>query len=265
MAFAVLGVHSTSVSVTGVSPSTVVGDVCTLLSSFGNNSAITGDVTGTAISGTATAFGSSCTVSGGIFTGGGGVSLGVPPVSTGLGIFTSGPLAEGKVSFCADAANFAASVAGIVANAAATNASPSSIFVGTGATQTFPNVVAGALNVFKLTSLQVSSSAKLLIPGDASTTVVINVSGTFRVKRLGRIQVTGGMLAERLIINVSDPGGTATLERDARMDGTLLAVERDISIGSHAIVNGAVIGGENAIGIGTGALIDRKAFVGPLP
>ncbi|MBI4518339.1 MAG: right-handed parallel beta-helix repeat-containing protein [Deltaproteobacteria bacterium] len=267
--FSVLGINSTSIQLTGLSPTTVTGNICTWKSSFGKNSVLGGKVIATKTTGGAVSFGGACSVANGIYTGGGSVSPGAPAVINPVGTFIApDPTAAAQVSLCATAATTAKAAADIIADPLAcgsVNTTMTGILVPANGTQTLA-VTPGQLNLIRLGNLQVDARGTLIISAASNpgTAVVINVTGTFRVARLGKIKVSG-VLPNQVLINVQGAGGTATVEQEAQLEATLLATERDISLGSKGVARGGLMGGATAIGIGPGALVDKKIYNRPLP
>jgi hypothetical protein len=64
---------------------------------------------------------------------------------------------------------------------------------------------------------------------------------------------------------VSGMGGTATLDRDSRLEGTLMALDRDIATGMNVMTAGGLFGGETSIGVGPNSSIGNNTYKGPLP
>jgi hypothetical protein len=263
--FSVLGVDATSVQFNGGSPTTVVGDACSLGATIGKNSSLGGKLIATRKSGTAAQFLGGGSVATGIFTGGGSISKGVPPVTSPIFDTSNGP----EVSSCKKAASTVAGVAKTIADpAAACTTNPlANIVIPLGGSDTI-NVTAGQLNIIRLTNLDVGMNAVLTIDAnlsDPTTSVVINVDGIMRVRRAGKIIAGMGLTPRQVLINVAGVGGTATIDRDAMVEATILGSDRDISVGNMAVIRGGVWGGKSTIGVSPGALIDNKTFNKQLP
>jgi hypothetical protein len=263
--FSVLGVDATSVQLNAGAPTTVIGDACARGTTFGKNSSISGRVIATRKSGTAAQFLGGGSVAKGIFTGGGSIIKGVPPVISPTFDTSNGP----PVTTCKKAATLVGQAAMTIADptAACTTNPLSNIVIPLGGMSTL-TVTAGQLNIFRLTNLDVGMNGKLIINAtgvDPNTSVVINVDGIFRVRRAAMIVAGAGLTARQILFNVAGVGGTATVDRDAMVEATLLAADRDISIGQMAVMKGGVWGGASTIGVGPGALIDNKTFNRTLP
>jgi hypothetical protein len=270
--FSLLGVNSTSVTLTGGAGLTAEGDVCARRTEIASNPMLGGRLIATRTNATAANFAGGGSVADGIFTGGGAVNTGNPAVTNPGGTFIApNATAVTEVNRCKMAANRVAAAAGTIADptfACVTNpAFPTNVAVANGATQML-SVTPGVLNVIRLTNLQVGINGKLVIKSgmmNPNTGVVINVSGLFRLRRGARIVAGAGVKPNQVLINVSNFGGTATLERDSRLEGTLIAVDRDISAGMAVITEGGLFGGITAIGTGPNATVGDDTYGGPLP
>src|SRR4030095_5911634 len=100
---------------------------------------------------------------------------------------------------------------------------------------------AGGLNVVCVRDVTLSGRTVVRLAGGAGDTFVINVSGRFALTRGSRIAAEG-VPASAVLYNIIGEGQPVTLTGRARIDGTMLALERDL-VFTPAFVNGAVIGG----------------------
>ena len=82
---------------------------------------------------------------------------------------------------------------------------------------------------YRVTNFRLNSDV-LTITGGPSASFVLNVTGGFDVSH-GEIRLSGGILADNVLFNVTGTGTTVTVHKDDSIFiGTLLAVNRDIII-----------------------------------
>src|SRR5262245_31575971 len=129
-----------------------------------------------------------------------------------------------------------------------------------------PTVITGngGQNVINVTGINLGGSAKLTLSGGANDYFFINDSGAFSMSGTSAIVLTGGVQASHVIFNVVGTGQTVNLSGGTVGQGTILAVNRDISIGYQ--LSGTIIGALNhKIDIHSGAKVYGVEFQEPSP
>jgi len=104
-------------------------------------------------------------------------------------------------------------------------------------------VGAGGENVLCVGDVILHGSRVVTLSGGASDTFIVNVTGRFALTGASKI-VASGVPPSAVLYNIIGNGPAVALSGTASIDGTMLAVERDIAL-TPAIVNGEVIGGQN--------------------
>jgi len=103
-------------------------------------------------------------------------------------------------------------------------------------------VGAGGENVLCVGDVILNGGRVVTLSGGASDTFVVNVTGRFVLTGGSKI-VASGPPPSAVLYNIVGTGPAVALSGMASIDGTILAVERDIAL-TPAIVNGEVIGGQ---------------------
>ena len=104
-------------------------------------------------------------------------------------------------------------------------------------------VGAGGENVLCVGDVILHGGRVVTLSGGASDTFIVNVTGRFALTGASKI-VASGVPPSAVLYNIIGNGPAVALSGMASIDGTILAVERDIAL-TPAIVNGEVIGGQN--------------------
>ena len=103
-------------------------------------------------------------------------------------------------------------------------------------------VGAGGENVLCVGDVILNGGRVVTLSGGASDTFIVNVTGRFALTGASKI-VASGVPPSAVLYNIIGNGPAVALSGMASIDGTILAVERDIAL-TPAIVNGEVIGGQ---------------------
>jgi len=103
-------------------------------------------------------------------------------------------------------------------------------------------VGAGVENVLCVGDVILNGGRVVTLSGGASDTFIVNVTDRFALTRGSKI-VASGVPPSAVLYNIIGNGPAVALIGMASIDGTILAVERDIAL-TPAIVNGEVIGGQ---------------------
>jgi hypothetical protein len=107
--------------------------------------------------------------------------------------------------------------------------------------------------VLTLQNFVLNSSATITLQGTAATTFVFNVSKSFSLTSSSRI-VLSGILASNVVYNVIGTGSDASVSGSAKLQGILLANQRNVALSGNSITTGEVIGNKVTIS-GTAQLI----------
>jgi choice-of-anchor A domain-containing protein len=102
----------------------------------------------------------------------------------------------------------------------------------------------GGVNVIRIRG-DISSS--LTLTGTADDVFVVNVSGSMDLRSRFSLSVSGGVSADNVLYNFVGRGGNVRTRGNSVVDGTMLALNRNLLIGGD--VNGGLIGGGNEIRI----------------
>ncbi len=78
----------------------------------------------------------------------------------------------------------------------------------------------------------------MTLSGDTNDTFVVNVTGRFMLTRGSQI-VAAGVPASAILYNIIGDGQQVAMTGKTRIDGTVLALERDIAV-TPGVVNGEV-------------------------
>jgi hypothetical protein len=108
--------------------------------------------------------------------------------------------------------------------------------------------------VLTLQNFVLISSATITLQGTAATTFVFNVSKSFSLTSSSRIVLSGGILASNVVYNVIGTGSEASVSGSAKLQGILLANQRNVALSGSSITTGEVIGNKVTIS-GTAQLI----------
>jgi choice-of-anchor A domain-containing protein len=101
------------------------------------------------------------------------------------------------------------------------------------------------LNVANVTgSVQLQGGSKLTLNGNANSYVIIDVTGGMTLGGGSQMLLTGGLTANHVLWNFEGSGQDINFNGNSTVDGTILAVNRNITV-SGGVINGAVIGSEN--------------------
>jgi hypothetical protein len=122
----------------------------------------------------------------------------------------------------------------------------------------------GGQNVINVDGINLGGSAKLALSGGANDFFFINDRGAFAMSGTSSIVLTGGVQASHVIFNVTGTGQTVNLSGGTVGQGTILAVNRDISVGYQ--LSGSLIGALNhKIEIHSGAKVNGIEFQDAVP
>ena len=108
----------------------------------------------------------------------------------------------------------------------------------------------GSQNVICVQNIALGGGATLTLSGSASDTFIINITGSISMGGGSRIVVAGGLSPANVLYNVKGAGANLVIGGASRVDGTILAISRNMDL-SAGIVNGSVISGRD-INIGSG-------------
>src|SRR5438552_3262339 len=121
-------------------------------------------------------------------------------------------------------------------------------------------VGAGGQNVLCVGDVILNGGRVVTLSGDANDTFIVNVTGRFALTGGSKI-VASGVLPSAILYNIVGTGPAVALNGGASIDGTLLAVDRDIAL-TPSLVSGEVIGGQN-ISITGNASVRCRACAAP--
>jgi hypothetical protein len=261
--FGVLGGTEDTVTVLGATPTSIDGNLCSSRAFLGHDAFIGGDLVLTSSSGEALTVDGDVEVAGRIFTGGGEiVAPGGSTPATGASCGAAGD-ATAAIDRCRQAVRDAVHAAGVAAANTATSELGDHLVLDRGSTLTLPGMVVGALNVIDLEYLRLQRDATLLVPGNEATTLILNVRRALSVGAGARI-VAQGIPPERILINVVGEGNRVRLRQGSEISGTLLAVERNVLVGSNSLIEGAVIAGVRGLHFGPGTVVVHHGFTASL-
>jgi hypothetical protein len=110
----------------------------------------------------------------------------------------------------------------------------------------------GGLNVLCVGSVALNGGAVVHLNGTASDMFVLNITGGFALTGGAQIRVAGGVLPKNVLYNIIGAGGQVAFSGGgggttcckAVVDGTLIALQRNIAL-SPGLVNGQLIGGRD--------------------
>ena len=126
-----------------------------------------------------------------------------------------------------------------------------STMAGLPTTRTLPDLkgattiqAAPGLNVLRVANVDLGAGKTVVLAGDATSVVVLNVTGTFKLAG-GAIRVQGGLVPSRVRINVVGTGADVALSGGGTVDGEVLATARKAALSGASIVNGLLIAGGN--------------------
>jgi hypothetical protein len=87
--------------------------------------------------------------------------------------------------------------------------------------------------------------AKLVLSGEADTTLVIRVYGDLELGERAAIELAGELKADRVLWVLAGAEGRVAVGPDAHFKGTILAPEREVvELGGGVRIHGAILGGE---------------------
>ena len=120
----------------------------------------------------------------------------------------------------------------------------------------------GVQNVINVAGITLSGSSSLILTGGANDYFYINVTGPLTLGNSSSIQLVGGVKASHVIFNVLGSGPAVQVTGTSVMNGAILALNRDITLGAQ--LNGSLIGGEShLISIYGSAKLNGIAFEEP--
>jgi choice-of-anchor A domain-containing protein len=105
------------------------------------------------------------------------------------------------------------------------------------------NGVAGD-NVICVQNVALSGGSHITLNGPAGARFIINVLGSFAMSGSGSIRVSGGASPNGVVYNLIGTGNDAALSGGSAVDGSILAVSRNVNL-SGGFINGQVISGKN--------------------
>ncbi|MGH7135890.1 MAG: beta strand repeat-containing protein, partial [Pirellulales bacterium] len=120
----------------------------------------------------------------------------------------------------------------------------------------------GGVNVIDVSSISLSGTSSLNLSGGPNDVFYINDPGDFVMTDSSTIGGVG-VTPSQVIFNITGSGNAVSFSGSSVGGGTFLAIEREIDV-AGAIVNGAMIGGENAnVSLTADAEINYHEFVPP--
>jgi choice-of-anchor A domain-containing protein len=99
-------------------------------------------------------------------------------------------------------------------------------------------------NVICVQNVALSGGSHISLNGPAGARFIINVVGSFAMSGSSTIRVSGGVSPNGVIYNIIGTGNDVALSGGSAVDGSILAVSRNVNV-SGGFANGQVISGKN--------------------
>ena len=119
------------------------------------------------------------------------------------------------------------------------------------------SIAPGSTVTLNLQSFTLTDHSTLTLLGDATSTIIINVSEHFSLANSAKIVLAGGLQCDHVFFNVVGTGTKVTLRGKSILVGTLSGTQRRVRLNGHAIVFGTVLAQK--------LVIRQAAQVIPLP
>jgi len=152
----------------------------------------------------------------------------------------SGGIITHDLSVSGDAIENATRVSAAAASQTATPGFPTSISQSGNSDLTLQPINPGGTNILNLSLFNLQDNADLTLVGNASTTYIINVSGSFTLAGNSNIILSGGLLATNVLFNIVGTGTAAMSGRNSILRGLYLAPARAFAVSSNSDVTGRV-------------------------
>ncbi len=137
----------------------------------------------------------------------------------------------------------------------------SAISLADGKKMTITDTVSGGLNVISVPSITLNNSSTLTLSGGSTDTVVLLDSGVLSIGSGAKIVLTGGLVPANVYINADNSG---TWGNSIVLSGTLEVEDNGCTVGSGAVINGALIC-ENDTTIGPNLRLNFSASAVSVP
>ena len=95
--------------------------------------------------------------------------------------------------------------------------------------------------MLNLTTLSLGKNQTLTLSGSSTDVFILNISQTFLLAAQSQIVLTGGLIWNDVLFNVTGKGSQVTLGAQSTLNGILMANKRTVYMDGGSIVRGEVV------------------------